>query len=52
MTEAIAGVPASLSNTAGTFVCNHVLYQLGYLADKSYPGLLFGFIMYHLSLNK
>ena len=30
MTEAIkaAGVPASLSNTAGTFVCNHVLYQL------------------------
>ena len=46
MTEAIkaAGVPASLSNTAGTFVCNHVLYQLGYLADKSYPGLLFGFI--------
>ena len=46
MTEAIkaTGVPASLSNTAGTFVCNHVLYQLGYLADKSYPGLLFGFI--------
>ncbi|GGG94775.1 pyroglutamyl-peptidase I [Staphylococcus pragensis] len=46
MTEAIkqTGVPASLSNTAGTFVCNHILYQLGYLADKSYPGLLFGFI--------
>ena len=46
MTEAIkkAGVPASLSNTAGTFVCNHVLYQLGYLADKFYPNLRFGFI--------
>ena len=46
MTEAIKASrrPASLSNTAGTFVCNHVLYQLGYLADKSYPGLLFGFI--------
>lgn len=46
MTEGLKqrGVPASLSNTAGTFVCNHVLYQLGYLADKSYPGLLFGFI--------
>ena len=46
MTEAIknAGVPGRLSNTAGTFVCNHVLYQLGYLADKSYPGLRFGFI--------
>ena len=39
-----AGVPASLSNTAGTFVCNHVLYQLGYLADKYYPNLRFGFI--------
>lgn len=46
MTKAIkeAGIPASLSNTAGTFVCNHVLYQLGYLADKFYPNLLFGFI--------
>lgn len=46
MTEAIkkAGVPASLSNTAGTFVCNHVLYQLGYLSDKYYPNLQFGFI--------
>ena len=39
-----AGVPARLSNTAGTFVCNHILYQLGYLADTSYPDLLFGFI--------
>lgn len=30
MTEAIgsAGLPASLSNTAGTFVCNDVLYSL------------------------
>ena len=46
MVEAIkrAGVPARLSNTAGTFVCNHILYQLGYLADMSYPDLLFGFI--------
>lgn len=46
MVEAIkrAGVPVRLSNTAGTFVCNHILYQLGYLADTSYPDLLFGFI--------
>ena len=30
MTEAMreAGVPASLSNTAGTFVCNHLMYGL------------------------
>ena len=46
MTMAIqkAGLPSRLSNSAGTFVCNHILYQLGYLADMSYPDLLFGFI--------
>lgn len=32
MVEAIkeAGVPSSLSNTAGTFVCNHVMYGILY----------------------
>jgi pyroglutamyl-peptidase len=46
MTEAIqnAGVPARLSNTAGTFVCNHILYQMGYLQATTYPNMLFGFI--------
>ncbi|MEL0539103.1 pyroglutamyl-peptidase I [Staphylococcus debuckii] len=46
MTQAIkdAGIPASLSNTAGTFVCNHILYQLGYLQATQYPKMLFGFI--------
>ncbi|GGI43373.1 pyroglutamyl-peptidase I [Mammaliicoccus stepanovicii] len=39
-----SGVPAGLSNSAGTFVCNHIMYQLAYLADKSYPGLKTGFI--------
>ena len=38
------GVPASLSNTAGTFVCNHVLYQLGYLHATTFPYIQFGFI--------
>ena len=28
-----AGLPSRLSNSAGTFVCNHILYQLGYMAD-------------------
>ena len=37
-------IPATLSNTAGTFVCNHILYQLGYIADKYYNDLKFGFI--------
>lgn len=46
LTQAIkdAGVPASLSNTAGTFVCNHVLYQLGYLHATTFPYIQFAFI--------
>lgn len=46
MVQAIddAGVPARLSNTAGTFVCNHVLYQLGNLVDTEFPAAKFGFI--------
>ena len=27
-----AGIPASVSNSAGTFVCNHIMYQCLYLA--------------------
>lgn len=38
------GVPASVSNTAGTFVCNHVLYGVQYLIDKKYPNKKSGFI--------
>ncbi|UXR76413.1 MULTISPECIES: pyroglutamyl-peptidase I [unclassified Staphylococcus] len=46
LTQAIkdAGVPASLSNSAGIFVCNHVLYQLGYLHATAFPHIQFGFI--------
>ncbi|MBP0980241.1 MAG: pyroglutamyl-peptidase I [Oscillospiraceae bacterium] len=39
-----AGVPASVSNTAGTFVCNHVAYGVAYLAKKYYPNLKTGFM--------
>ena len=39
-----AGVPARLSNTAGTFVCNHILYQLGYLQATRFSNIRFGFI--------
>ena len=39
-----AGIPASVSNTAGTFVCNHLMYGVLYLAAKKYPGLRGGFI--------
>ncbi|EHJ07476.1 pyroglutamyl-peptidase I [Staphylococcus simiae] len=46
MTQAIraAGLPSQLSNSAGTFVCNHVFYYLGYLQATKYPWLRFGFI--------
>ncbi len=37
-------IPASLSNTAGTFVCNHVMYGILYMIDKKYPGMKGGFI--------
>lgn len=38
------GVPATVSNTAGTFVCNHLMYGLMYLIDKKYPNTRGGFI--------
>ncbi|AIF46189.1 pyroglutamyl-peptidase I [Dyella japonica] len=37
------GLPAEVSNTAGTFVCNHVAYLMLHLA-QTYPGLRAGFI--------
>ena len=37
-------IPATLSNTAGTFVCNHVMYGILYMIDKKYPNIKGGFI--------
>ncbi|MDN6397534.1 pyroglutamyl-peptidase I [Alkalibacterium gilvum] len=39
-----AKVPSSVSNSAGTFVCNHIMYQILYMIDKNYPGKKGGFI--------
>ncbi len=39
-----AGLPAAVSNTAGTYVCNHVAYGLGYLIDHKFAGVRGGFI--------
>ncbi|HEL2733549.1 TPA: pyroglutamyl-peptidase I [Streptococcus suis] len=46
MVEAIhrIGLPASVSNTAGTFVCNHLMYQALYLAEKQFPKTKAGFL--------
>lgn len=39
-----AGVPASVSNTAGTFVCNHLMYGVLYTLAKKYPSVRGGFM--------
>ncbi|MBF0780203.1 MULTISPECIES: pyroglutamyl-peptidase I [unclassified Granulicatella] len=46
MVEAIKaiGLPAQVSNTAGTFVCNHLMYQALYLAEKEFPHVKAGFM--------
>ncbi|MBD3107170.1 pyroglutamyl-peptidase I [Bacillus sp. AGMB 02131] len=37
-------IPATVSYTAGTFVCNHVMYGILYMIDKKYPNIKGGFI--------
>ena len=39
-----AGVPAAVSNTAGTYVCNHIFYQVQYMRDKEFPTIKAGFM--------
>ena len=37
-------IPAKVSYTAGTFVCNDIMYRLLYMIDKKYPKMKGGFI--------
>lgn len=39
-----ADVPSSVSNSAGTFVCNHIMYQILYMIDKDYADKTGGFV--------
>ncbi|MEV0604609.1 pyroglutamyl-peptidase I [Streptomyces sp. NPDC050315] len=39
-----AGLPASVSQTAGTFVCNHVFYGLMHLVATERPAVRGGFV--------
>ncbi len=39
-----AGIPSALSYTAGSYVCNYLMYELLYLIDKKYPNVRGGFI--------
>ena len=38
------GIPASISNSAGTFVCNHIMYGLLHLIHTKYPTVRGAFI--------
>ena len=46
MVQAIkdAGYPSVLSNTAGTYICNHVMYGILYYIKKEFPNIRGGFI--------
>lgn len=46
MVEAMqrANIPAVVSNSAGTYVCNHILYSIMYLIEKTYTNMRGGFI--------
>src|SRR5699024_4223979 len=37
-------IPASVSNSAGTFVCNHIMCQTLYLAMTQFPEIKAGFM--------
>ncbi|MDD2214497.1 MAG: pyroglutamyl-peptidase I [Oscillospiraceae bacterium] len=39
-----AGLPAEISHSAGTFVCNHVLYGVRHICARRYPAVRSGFI--------
>lgn len=39
-----AGIPASVSNTAGTFVCNNLMYGVLYHIAKEFPNMRGGFM--------
>ena len=39
-----AGIPAQISYSAGTFVCNDIFYSLMHMAANEYPGIKAGFI--------
>ncbi|MDN6967370.1 pyroglutamyl-peptidase I [Oenococcus sp. UCMA 17063] len=38
------GLPSYVSTTAGTYVCNHIMYQVQYMIDKEFHNLKAGFI--------
>ena len=46
------GIPAHISYTAGTYVCNCIMYNVLYLAAKKYPESAPDLYMYHLKADR
>lgn len=38
------GIISTISNSVGTYVCNHIMYQVQYMRDKEFPNIKAGFI--------
>lgn len=47
-----AGIPAALSYTAGSYVCNYLMYTLLYLIDTKYPNMCGGFVHVPYSMEQ
>ena len=47
-----AGYPSTLSNTAGTYICNHVMYGILYYIHKEFPNARGGFIHVPMQLPR
>lgn len=47
-----AGYPASVSNTAGTFLCNHVAYSVAHFVAHHFPTMRTGFIHIPYATNQ
>lgn len=39
-----ANLPAMISDSAGTYVCNHIFYQVQYMREKEFSSIKAGFI--------
>lgn len=38
------GLPSTVSNSAGTYVCNHIMYQVQYMRATEFPNIKAGFM--------
>lgn len=46
------GIPAAVSNSAGTYVCNHIFYQLMRIIAEEFPATRGGFVHVPFSLEQ